>query len=115
MGVLETMRAWEKGAMAGGLWGLLNNFISIYLAFTTEDYWMIFSEMNIVFKILYLPSLITGRLLTDFLIDKPPPDQGLLSLFFLVILFFGTVILIGSFIGAVLGLGIEKYRQRSVK
>ncbi|MHA2219705.1 MAG: hypothetical protein ACXACY_27675 [Candidatus Hodarchaeales archaeon] len=97
------MKSWQKGAVIGGIWGIISIFGITLSAFnwaiTRHSKSLVSLALNT--KIVFAPAYITLRLLeTD-----PIPDL-------LGIIFISLPILIGALIGSIIGLAIEKYRQR---
>ncbi|RMF91517.1 MAG: hypothetical protein D6733_00885 [Methanobacteriota archaeon] len=106
------MEAWKKGAVTGGVWGLVVgilkikgvNFGLIYLKEGCTEALIGCVGIAPLYYLLYLPLLIAFYIARDIL------GLGFILLYFA----YPIAILIGALIGSIIGFTVDKYNQRRV-
>lgn len=100
------MKSWKKGAIVGGMWGLVGIAILSKTPGTIFPFSMHRpSTIPYYIIILAFPSFISAKLSLEW---------GEFFLLYLITFFLGAI-LIGALIGSVVGLTVKKFTQRRTK
>jgi hypothetical protein len=91
------MVVWKKGAVIGGIWGMITGFIWRKVLPSSQE------QISLIENIIFSPPILSNYYILDplyFFYTGPSLEAVLVF-----------SILIGGFIGLIIGLSIEKYKQ----